>query len=191
MYARSAVAEVHPSSDNTIPESVRARVVAAHRLVHRLARRVARGTRQPEVADDLTQLGMETVCRLAAVHDPARGRLTTFVYARVRGVMLDAVARERVAANDSTALDAELLDTTASDAPTAEEQLVAATDRAAQLALARARLERLAPLDRQLVEACVMAERPITEVSAELGVGYDWARWRLRKAIAALRGRRA
>lgn len=57
----------------------------------------------------------------------------------------------------------------------------------ALVGIAHARLDRLSPIDRRLVEACLMYGRSVEAVSAELGLSYKAGRIRLEKAKKKLR----
>lgn len=156
--------------------------------MRRLARSLARAAGLPALADDLTQLGLETACRLAGRYDRSRdAAFTTFVHPYARGVMLNAIARERrlrARARDlETDLDADLPD----DAPTAEQILADTGEHRARVGIAHARLDRLNPIERRLVEACLMYGRSVEAVSAELGLSYKAGRIRLEKAKKKLR----
>ncbi len=178
MHAQSTAAFVGPQLTSTD-------LLAVVRLVHSLAHRLALRAGRPHLEDDLAQLGLETTWRLAHDYDRTRSLFTTFVYRRARGAMLDALDRDLHTAGDA---DSERIDLTPCDVPSPEDQLHAARENARQLALAQAGLARLDPIDRRLVERCVMHDQRIVEISAELGVDYEWARWRLKRAIATLKG---
>lgn len=169
---------------DTTTELAPTELIAITRLVHHLAGRLARKVGRPHLADDLAQIGLETAWRVARNHEPERGKLTTFVYPRARGAMLDALDADLHGPQP----DSDALDLTPCHSPTAEEQLADARDQARQLALAQAGLDRLDPIDRHLVERCIMHDQKIVQISAQLGVDYDWARWRLKRAIATLKG---
>ncbi|MFO0556141.1 MAG: sigma-70 family RNA polymerase sigma factor [Polyangiaceae bacterium] len=156
-------------------------------LIVRLAHQLARQAGVPQAADDLAQIGFEQAWRLTPHYDSTRGAFSTFIYPRVRGAMLDALAWEY---RRPPHVDCALLEVTPLDAPSPEEQLAAARDYARLSERVRSWLDKLAPLDRMLVEACVMDDFTVAEASEVLEVGYEWARWRLKRALETLGARR-
>ncbi|MFO0548144.1 MAG: RNA polymerase sigma factor [Polyangiaceae bacterium] len=167
-----------PPDKPTAPSIASADLGAVRRLISSLARQLAYQARVPLIADDLTQIGLEAAWKLTRDYDPARGPFSTFVYPRVRGAMLDALEGE---CRRPLPVDWERLDATPVDEPSPEEQLAAAREYAVLTAHVQAWLRELAPLDRMLVEVCVMDDYTIAEASEMLEVGYEWARWRLKR----------
>lgn len=167
------------------------------RAMERLARRLARQHGAPWMADDLAQIGLELACRLAATYDPGRGAFATYVYAYARGAMLNALTHEqtqraRVVPGGALAPDVALeralrLDAQPDDAPSAEDRLVAAAEAQGRAALLARCLRELAPTERRLVEECLLRGRPVSAVSAEVGLGVRTAGRRLGRIVERIR----
>lgn len=167
------------------------------RGMERLAQSLARQYGMPWLADDLTQLGLETACRLAPTYDTSRGAFTTFLHPYARGAMLNMIGRER-AGRARFAAHADLEDTVfgarasrdvepADETPSAEDVLIEAANSRARAAFLDRTLRELRPTERQLVQACLLGGRPASEVSKELGLGVRTARRRLERIAARLK----
>jgi len=160
--------------------------------MERLARRLARQHGAPWLEEDLAQIGLELACRLAAAYDPRRGAFTTYVHAYARGAMVNALAQERTqrardAAGGAPEALAGVPDAEADATPSAEDHLVAAAEARDRAALLARCLRALGPTERRLVEECVLRGRPVSAVSAEVGLGVRTAGRRLGRIVERLR----
>jgi RNA polymerase sigma-70 factor (ECF subfamily) len=128
------------------------------------------------VAEDLAQEALLNLWRKAHLFDPAKASVATWLFTIARNLRIDAIRREK-----RPELDPE--DFMAEAGPAADEGLVLADDEA-RLRLALKEL----PADQiQVVELSFFADKPHSQIAAELGIPLGTVKSRLRLAMARLK----
>ena len=137
---------------------------------------VARGT-PAGIADDLTQETMLLVWRKAALFDPARGGLATWLFTISRNCLLNHVRRGGRGAPELDAAD-EL-----EPPPDTEQQLMGAQ----ATRLMAASVEQLSPEQRGILVAAYWRGQTLQECAEEAKIPLGTAKTRVRLALARLR----
>ncbi len=137
---------------------------------------VARGT-PAGVADDLTQETMLLVWRKAALFDPARGGLATWLFTISRNCLLNHVRRGGRGAADQDAVEP------VEPPPDTEQQLIGA-QATRQVA---ASVEQLPPEQRGILLAAYWKGQTLQECAEEAKIPVGTAKTRVRLALARLR----
>jgi RNA polymerase sigma-70 factor (ECF subfamily) len=132
---------------------------------------------EPGMAEELVQEAMLAVWRKARQFDPARAGAGAWIFAIARNLRVDALRRRRV-----PTLAADLADPP-SDEPGPDQRL-AGLQAAAQLRLA---LADLPPEQSEVIQAAYYADRPHSEIAAQLGLPLGTVKSRLRLALQRLR----
>jgi RNA polymerase sigma-70 factor, ECF subfamily len=128
------------------------------------------------VAEDLAQEALLNLWRKAHLFDPAKASVATWLFTIARNLRIDAIRREK-----RPELDPE--DFMAEACPAADAGLVLADDEA-RLRLALKEL----PADQiQVVELSFFADKPHSQIAAELGIPLGTVKSRLRLAMARLK----
>jgi RNA polymerase sigma-70 factor (ECF subfamily) len=130
----------------------------------------------PAVAEDLAQEALLNLWRKAHLFDPAKASAATWLFTIARNLRIDAIRRER-----RPELDPE--DFLPEHAPGADDSLALA-DEEARLRLA---LRALPPDQIQVVELSFFADKPHSEIAAELDIPLGTVKSRLRLAMARLK----
>jgi RNA polymerase sigma-70 factor (ECF subfamily) len=129
------------------------------------------------LADELVQEAMLAVWRKAGQFDPGRAGAAAWIFAIARNLRVDALRRRR-----DPGLAADLVDPP-SDEPGPDERLAGA-QAAAQLRRALADL----PAEQiEVIRAAYYADRPHSEIAAQLGLPLGTVKSRLRLALQRLR----
>jgi len=131
-------------------------------------------------AEELAQEAMILVWRKAALFDPGRAAVSTWVYAIARNLRLDALRRGSLPRDETAAPEQSVAQ---DSAPDAEEQLAWS----AQQAQLRKALRRLPCEQAQVVQLCYFADRSHAEIARELGVPLGTVKGRLRLVLGRLR----
>jgi RNA polymerase sigma-70 factor (ECF subfamily) len=130
----------------------------------------------PSVAEDLAQEALLNLWRKAHLFDPAKASAATWLFTIARNLRIDAIRRER-----RPELDPE--DFMPEAGPTADEGLALADDEG-RLRIALKDL----PADQiQVVELSFFADKPHSQIAAELGLPLGTVKSRLRLAMARLK----
>lgn len=128
------------------------------------------------VAEDLAQEALLNLWRKAHLFDPAKASAATWLFTIARNLRIDAIRREK-----RPELDPE--DFMSEAGPAADEGLVQADDEG-RLRLALKEL----PADQiQVVELSFFADKPHSQIAAELGIPLGTVKSRLRLAMARLK----
>ena len=128
------------------------------------------------VAEDLAQEALLNLWRKAHLFDPAKASCATWLFTIARNLRIDAIRREK-----RPQLDPE--DFMPESGPAADEGLVLADDEV-RLRLALKEL----PADQiQVVELSFFADKPHSQIAAELGIPLGTVKSRLRLAMARLK----
>jgi len=128
------------------------------------------------VAEDLAQEALLNLWRKAHLFDPAKASAATWLFTIARNLRIDAIRREK-----RPELDPE--DFMPETGPAADEGLGLADDEA-RLRLALKEL----PADQiQVVELSFFADKPHSQIAAELGIPLGTVKSRLRLAMARLK----
>jgi RNA polymerase sigma factor (sigma-70 family) len=128
------------------------------------------------VAEDLAQEALLNLWRKAHLFDPAKASAATWLFTIARNLRIDAIRREK-----RPELDPE--DFMPETGPAADEGLALADDEA-RLRLALKEL----PADQiQVVELSFFADKPHSQIAAELGIPLGTVKSRLRLAMARLK----
>jgi RNA polymerase sigma-70 factor (ECF subfamily) len=130
----------------------------------------------PALAEDLAQEALLSLWRKAHLFDPAKASAATWLFTIARNLRIDAIRRER-----RPELDPE--DFLPEAAPGADDGLALADDEARL----RAALKELPADQIQVVELSFFADKPHSEIAAQLDIGT--VKSRLRLAMARLRRR--
>jgi RNA polymerase sigma-70 factor (ECF subfamily) len=130
----------------------------------------------PAVAEDLAQEALLSLWRKAHLFDPAKASAATWLFTIARNLRIDAIRRER-----RPELDPE--DFLPEAAPGADHCLVLADDEARL----RAALKALPADQIQVVELSFFADKPHSEIAAELDIPLGTVKSRLRLAMARLK----
>ncbi len=136
----------------------------------------------PGLADDLAQEAMLTLWRKAALFDPARASAATWVFTIARNLRIDAIRRERRPDFDPD--DPALVP----DGEPAADSVLMREDDEAKLRLA---LKDLSPEQAQVIQMSFFADKPHSQIAAELGLPLGTVKSRLRLAMAHIRVRMA
>jgi len=130
------------------------------------------------MAEDLAQEAMLVLWRKSALFDPAKASAGTWIFTIARNLRIDAIRKERRPQYDPE--DPAL----APDAGRgAEDGLAASQDEAA----VRAALRGLPPDQARIVEMSFFADKPHSQIAAELCIPLGTVKSRLRLAMARLR----
>ena len=128
------------------------------------------------VAEDLAQEALLNLWRKAHLFDPAKASAATWLFTIARNLRIDAIRREK-----RPELDPE--DFMPEAGPTADEGLVLADDEG-RLRIALKEL----PADQiQVVELSFFADKPHSQIAAELGIPLGTVKSRLRLAMTRLK----
>jgi RNA polymerase sigma-70 factor (ECF subfamily) len=130
----------------------------------------------PALAEDLAQEALLSLWRKAHLFDPAKASAATWLFTIARNLRIDAIRRER-----RPELDPE--DFMPQAAPAADDGLVLADDEARL----RAALKDLPADQIQVVELSFFADKPHSQIAAELDIPLGTVKSRLRLAMARLR----
>jgi RNA polymerase sigma-70 factor (ECF subfamily) len=128
-------------------------------------------------AEELVQETMLTVWRKAALFDPSRAGVSTWIFTIARNLRIDAIRRERPAPASEDPSDGE-------PQPMAD-QMVFAAEREARV---RAALKTLPAEQVQIVELSFFSEEPHSAIAERLGLPLGTVKSRLRLAMSRLRG---
>ena len=128
-------------------------------------------------AEDLAQEALMTVWRKAALFDPAKASAGTWVFTIARNLRIDAIRRERRPELDPQDF--------APDSTPDPDAGIALADGEVRLRLA---MRALPPDQAQVIEASFFADKPHSQIAAELGIPLGTVKSRLRLAMARLRG---
>ena len=140
---------------------------------------MASGT--PEaLAEDLTQEAMVMVWRKAAMFDPARAGLSTWVFAIARNLRTDHFRRQDNRTADEADHDS---DDIADPMPALDEQLLT-TQREAGV---RRAIRQLSAQQAQILRLSFFEERPHARIAQELGIPLGTVKSRVRLAVNHLR----
>ena len=130
----------------------------------------------PALAEDLAQEALLSLWRKAHLFDPAKASAATWLFTIARNLRIDAIRRER-----RPELDPE--DFLPEAAPGADDGLALA-DEEARLRVA---LRALSPDQIQVVELSFFADKPHSEIAAQLDIPLGTVKSRLRLAMARLK----
>lgn len=132
----------------------------------------------PEAAEELAQETLLTVWRRAASYDPARAAASTWIFTIARNLRIDLARRDARAAQpeDPSAF---------TPAPALPDTLLSATEDEARIGAALADLPKE---QAQVITLAFFADKPHSEIAAELGIPLGTVKSRLRLAMARLRG---
>jgi RNA polymerase sigma-70 factor (ECF subfamily) len=153
----------------------------AHLFAHFAPRLKAYLMRQgvsPPAADDLAQEAMLILWRKAHLFDPAKASVATWLFTIVRNLRIDAIRRDRRPEFDPA--DPGLAPPDAQDA---DDVLVMAENEAA----VRAALTQLPAAQAEIVALSFFADKPHSQIAAELHIPLGTVKSRLRLALARLR----
>ena len=130
----------------------------------------------PALAEDLAQEALLSLWRKAHLFDPAKASAATWLFTIARNLRIDAIRRER-----RPELDPE--DFMPDPGPAADDGLVLA----AEEARLRAALKDLPADQIQVVELSFFADKPHSQIAAELDIPLGTVKSRLRLAMSRLR----
>lgn len=130
----------------------------------------------PAVAEDLAQEALLSLWRKAHLFDPAKASAATWLFTIARNLRIDALRRER-----RPELDPE--DFLPEAAPGADDGLALADDEARL----RTALKNLPADQIQVVELSFFADKPHSQIAADLGIPLGTVKSRLRLAMARLK----
>lgn len=130
----------------------------------------------PAVAEDLAQEALLSLWRKAHLFDPAKASAATWLFTIARNLRIDAIRRER-----RPELDPE--DFMPEAARGADDGLTMAQDEARL----RAALQGLPADQIQVIELSFFADKPHSQIAAELGIPLGTVKSRLRLAMARLK----
>lgn len=130
----------------------------------------------PAVAEDLAQEALLSLWRKAHLFDPAKASVATWLFTIARNLRIDAIRRER-----RPELDPEDF---LPDAGRSADDGLALAEEEARL---RAALKDLPPDQIQVVELSFFADKPHSEIAAELDIPLGTVKSRLRLAMARLK----
>ena len=128
-------------------------------------------------AEDLAQEALLTVWRKAVLFDPVKASAGTWVFTIARNLRIDAIRRER-----RPELDPEDF---APDSTPDPDAGIALADGEVRLRVA---MRELPPDQIAVIEASFFADKPHSQIAAELGIPLGTVKSRLRLAMARLRG---
>lgn len=130
----------------------------------------------PALAEELAQEALLSLWRKAHLFDPAKASAATWLFTIARNLRIDAIRRER-----RPELDPE--DFMPEAEPLADDGLALADDEARL----RAALKELPADQIQVVELSFFADKPHSEIAAELEIPLGTVKSRLRLAMARLK----
>jgi RNA polymerase sigma factor (sigma-70 family) len=131
-----------------------------------------------QAAEDLAQEAMLTLWRKAALFDPAKASAATWIFTIARNLRIDAIRKDRRPGFDPA--DPGL---TPEAEPDAEDELSLAQSEAA----VRVALKALSADQARIVELSFFADKPHSQIAAELSIPLGTVKSRLRLAMARLR----
>jgi RNA polymerase sigma factor (sigma-70 family) len=129
-------------------------------------------------AEDLAQEAMLTLWRKAALFDPAKASVATWLFTIVRNLRIDVLRKER--RPDFDPADPGLMPEQERDA---DDMLAMAQSEAA----VRKALKDLPPAQAEIVALSFFADKPHSQIAAELQIPLGTVKSRLRLALARLR----
>ncbi|HTQ13574.1 MAG TPA: sigma-70 family RNA polymerase sigma factor [Rhizomicrobium sp.] len=130
------------------------------------------------LADDLAQEAMLTLWRKAPLFDPAKASAATWIFTIARNLRIDAIRRER--RPDFDPGDPALVPQAE---PAADTRLMREDDEAKL----RVALRELSPEQAQVIRMSFFADKPHSQIAAELGLPLGTVKSRLRLAMAHIR----
>lgn len=133
-----------------------------------------------DAAEDLAQEALVTVWRKAALFDPARAAVSTWVFTIARNLRVDALRRHRFDVAGDQSFDFDLLE--ADQTGVAEH-----TDATRQARRIRDALDRLPPEQARVLRLSFYDDEPHAHIAAELGLPLGTVKSRIRLAVAHLR----
>lgn len=133
-----------------------------------------------EAAEDFAQEAMVTVWRKAALFDPSRAAVSTWVFTIARHLRVDASRRHRLDGAGDECFEFDHLE---ADQPGVAEH----TDATRQARRVRDALERLPPEQAQVLRLSYYDDEPHARIAAELGLPLGTVKSRIRLAVAQLR----
>ena len=128
-------------------------------------------------AEDLAQEALLMVWRKAPLFDPAKASAGTWVFTIARNLRIDAIRRERRPELDPD----DFLPEAAPD----PDHAIALADGEGRLRIA---MRTLPPDQVAVIQASFFADKPHSQIAAELGIPLGTVKSRLRLAMARLRG---
>ncbi|MEO7068847.1 MAG: sigma-70 family RNA polymerase sigma factor [Rhodanobacter sp.] len=143
--------------------------------------RYLRNMNVPEsVADELVQEALLTLWRKAAMFDPARASLATWLYRVARNLYIDQVRKEPHWLPVQEGLDR--LDRAESDRRDSQPESFFDQD------LLKQAIDRLSPVQAKLVRMCYLESKSHSEISRELAMPLGSVKSSLRRSFAKLQG---
>jgi RNA polymerase sigma factor (sigma-70 family) len=130
------------------------------------------------LADDLAQEAMLTLWRKAALFDPGKASAATWIFTIARNLRIDAIRRERRPDFDPD--DPAL-------APDEEKPADARMIQDDDETKLRSAMRDLSPEQAQVVQMSFFADKPHSQIAAELGLPLGTVKSRLRLAMARIR----
>ena len=128
------------------------------------------------LADDLAQEAMLSLWRKAHLFDPAKASAATWLFTIARNLRIDAIRREKRPELDRVDFQ-----------PEAPPDAVDAMTLAAGEGQLRAALKHLPPDQIAVIEQSFFADKPHSQIAAELGIPLGTVKSRLRLAMARLK----
>lgn len=161
------------------------------RLFNHLAPRVAsylqRGGTPAYAAEELAQEAMVTLWRKAPTFDPARGAVTTWVFAIARHLRIDQHRRQAEAVSRSLGdadRDVDLDEYEVVDTRPSPEESLSAVQRERGV---REALKKLSPQQVHLLQLAFFADAPYFDVARDLHLPLGTVKSRIRRALARMR----
>ncbi len=130
------------------------------------------------LADDLAQEAMLTLWRKAALFDPGKASAATWIFTIARNLRIDAIRRERRPDFDPD--DPALV-------PDEEKPADARMMQDDDETKLRSAMRELSPEQAQVVQMSFFADKPHSQIAAELGLPLGTVKSRLRLAMARIR----
>lgn len=130
------------------------------------------------LAEDLAQEAMLTLWRKARLYDPTKASAATWIFTIARNLRIDAIRRERRPDFDPN--DPALVP---DDEPAADALMIREDDDAR----VRAAMAALSPEQAQVVRMSFFADKPHSQIAAELGLPLGTVKSRLRLAMVRIR----
>ena len=131
-----------------------------------------------QAGEDLAQEAMLTLWRKASLFDPTKASVATWLFTIARNLRIDAIRKER--RSDFDPADPGLL-------PPGEMDAEGGLEIAESEAAVRAALRLLSPEQAHIVELSFFADKPHSQIAAELSLPLGTVKSRLRLALARLR----
>jgi RNA polymerase sigma-70 factor (ECF subfamily) len=131
-----------------------------------------------EKAEDLAQETMVTLWRKAAQFDPAKARLSTWLFRVARNRFIDHTRKQKYAEVDADDHMSQMVAPEQTDAPAVQRQYAERV---------KAALAGLKPAQKQVIELSFYQEMSHSEISAELALPLGTVKSRIRIAFEALR----